>query len=259
MTFRQYAIPLFSISERSSRPVRSSAFSRPSASWLSAAVLMALAGLLTSGCASRGGSIPYDVADFGEPDPISQTALQSDYTIAPLDRLTIQVFQVKDLSGMYEVDLTGRITMPFIGSVRAVDMTADELAAMLKQKFAQGYLKNPEIGVGVAESRGSVLTVEGSVKTPGVYPVIGRTTLLQAIARSGGVDEFGNPKRVAIFRQVDGQRMAAAFDLTTIRSGEAADPEIYRGDIVVVDGNNVRRAWRDTIQSFPILQIFRPF
>ena len=220
--------------------------------------LAALSVLLLSGCASRGGSIAYDVADFGAPDPISQTALQSDYTIAPLDKLTIQVFQVKDLSGTYEVDLTGRITMPFIGSVRAVDLTADQLAGELKTRFAQGYLKNPEIGVGVAESRGSVLTVEGSVKTPGVYPVIGRTTLLQAIARSGGVDEYGNPKRVAIFRQIDGQRMAAAFDITTIRSGEAPDPEVYRGDIIVVDGNNVRRAWRDTIQAFPLFQVFSP-
>lgn len=221
-------------------------------------VLLILGAFILSGCASRGGVIPYDVADFGEPDPTSQTALRAGYTIAPLDKLSVQVFQVAELSGTYEVDLTGRITMPFIGSIRAVDLTADQLAQELKIRFSQGYLKNPEIGIGVSESRGSVLTVEGSVKAPGVYPVIGRTTLLQAIARSGGVDEFGNPKRVAIFRQVSGQRMAAAFDVTSIRSGEAPDPEVFRGDIIVVDGNNVRRAWRDTIQSFPIFQIFSP-
>lgn len=224
-----------------------------------AAIFLVLFAVLLPGCASRGGSIPYDVADFGAPDPISQTALQSDYTIAPLDQLAIQVFQVKDLSGNYQVDLTGRITLPFIGSVRVVDLTADQLADELELRFAQqGYLKNPEIGVGVAESRGSVLTVEGSVKKPGVYSVIGRTTLLQAVAQAGGVDEYGNPKRVAIFRQIDGQRMAAAFDITSIRSGEAPDPEVFRGDIIVIDGNNVRRAWRDTIQSFPIFQVFRP-
>jgi polysaccharide export outer membrane protein len=220
--------------------------------------VLVLIALLVTGCATRGGSIAYDVDDFGAPDPVSQTALQADYTIAPLDKLSIQVFQVKDLSGTFEVDLTGRITMPFIGSVRAVDMTADELAGELKTRFEKGYLKNPEIAVGVAESRGSALTVEGSVKSPGVYPVIGRTTLLQAIARSGGIDEFGNPKRVAIFRQVDGQRMAAAFDVTTIRGGKTPDPEVYRGDIIVVDGNNVRRAWRDTMQSIGLFQIFRP-
>ncbi|MEE4316372.1 MAG: polysaccharide biosynthesis/export family protein [Erythrobacter sp.] len=230
--------------------------------FLSPALILALLLLLAtalSGCASRGGSIPYDVAEFGAPDPISQTALQDDYTIAPLDQLAIQVFQVNDLSGNYQVDLTGRITLPFIGSVRVVDLTADQLANELERRFAeQGYLKNPEIGVGVAESRGSVLTVEGSVKKPGVYPVIGRTTLIQAVAQAGGIDEFGNPKRVAIFRQIDGQRMAAAFDITSIRAGEAPDPEVFRGDIIVIDGNNVRRAWRDTIQSFPLFQVFSP-
>lgn len=221
--------------------------------------LLVLFTILLPGCASRGGSIPYDVADFGAPDPISQTALQSDYTITPLDQLAIQVFQVKDLSGNYQVDLTGRITMPFIGSVRVVGLTADQVADELKRRFAQqGYLKNPDIGVSVAESRGSVLTVEGSVRKPGIYSVIGRTTLLQAIAQAGGIDEFGNPKRVAIFRQINGQRMGAAFDITSIRSGEAPDPEVFRGDIIVIDGNNVRRAWRDTIQSLPLFQIFAP-
>jgi polysaccharide export outer membrane protein len=224
----------------------------------SAVLLAFVVWLGLAGCATRGGSIPYDVAEFGTPDPISQTALKDDYTIAPLDQLSIQVFQVPDLSGKYEVDLTGRITMPLIGSVRAVDLTAEQLSEELERKFAQGYLKNPEIGVGIAESRGSVLTVEGSVRSPGVYPVIGRTTLLQAIARSGGIDEFGNPKRVAVFRQIDGQRMAAAFDITSIRSGSSPDPELFRGDIVVVDGNNLKRAWRDTIQSFPLFQVFAP-
>jgi polysaccharide export outer membrane protein len=240
------------------KPFGPSGLARGSSAFSNVWILLALMALLVSGCATRGGSIAYDVPDFGAPDPVSQTALQADYTIAPLDKLSIQVFQVKDLSGTYEVDLTGRITMPFIGSVRAVDMTADDLAGELKNRFAQGYLKNPEIAVGVAESRGSALTVEGSVKTPGVYPVIGRTTLLQAIARSGGIGEYGNPKRVAIFRQIDGQRMAAAFDITTIRAGEEPDPEVFRGDIIVVDGNNVRRAWRDTIQAFPVFQIFSP-
>lgn len=211
-----------------------------------------------SACATRGGSIPYDAQGFNEPDPISQTSLQEDYTIAPLDELAIQVFQVPDLSGNYEVDITGRIFMPLIGSVRAVDLTADQLSQVLKGRYSQGYLTNPEIGVGIAESRGSVLTVEGSVVKPGAYSVIGRRTLLQAIAQAGGIDEFGNPKRVAIFRQVDGQRMAAAFDVADIRAGEADDPEVFRGDIIVVDGNRVRRAWRDAISSFPIFNIFGP-
>ena len=74
----------------------------------------------------------------------------------------------------------------------------------------------------------------------------------------GGLAEFANPKTVVVFRQVDGKRMAAAFDLTTIRKGEDPDPQVYRGDIIVVDGSNTKRAWRDVIQSVPLLGLFRP-
>ena len=221
-------------------------------------LLLVLCLVLTACGGRRGGAISYDVADFGAPDPISQTALQEDYTIAPLDQLSIQVFQVADLSGKYEVDLTGRITLPLIGSVRAVDLTAEQLSEELERRYSQGYLTRPEIGVGIAESRGSVLTVEGSVRRPGVYPVIGRQTLLQAIAQSGGIDEFGNPRRIAIFRRIDGQRMAAAFDVADIRAGKSEDPDVFRGDIIVVDGDRVRRTWRDLVTSFPLFNVFAP-
>lgn len=226
-----------------------------------AGLLLAALGacLILTACASRGGSIPYDVDNFGTPDPLSQTALDTDYQVAPLDKLSIQVFQVEDLSGTYEVDLTGQITMPLIGSVRVVDLTTQELSEELERRYAENYLRDPEIAVGVAESRGSVITLEGSVERPGVYPVLGRTTLLQAVAIAGGIDEFGNPRRVAIFRQVEGQRMAAAFDITSIRAGEAEDPQVYRGDIIVVDGNRLRRAWRDTVSSLPFFNVFTPF
>jgi len=52
---------------------------------------------------------------------------------------------------------------------------------------------------------------------------------------------------------------AAAFDLTAIRHGQAPDPEIYAGDIVIVDGSSVKQSFKRVMQSFPMLSIFRPF
>jgi polysaccharide export outer membrane protein len=82
---------------------------------------------------------------------------------------------------------------------------------------------------------------------------------MQAVATAGGTHENANPRRVAIFRQVGGQRMAAAFDLTDIRRGEAEDPQVYRGDIIVVDGSRTRQMWRDALATIPVLALFRPF
>ena len=73
-----------------------------------------------------------------------------------------------------------------------------------------------------------------------------------------GTDDNANPRRIAIFRQIQGQRMAAAFDLTSIRRGSAEDPKVYSGDIIIVDGSNIKQIQREILQSLPLLSIFNP-
>ncbi|WP_160484573.1 polysaccharide biosynthesis/export family protein [Aurantiacibacter rhizosphaerae] len=181
-----------------------------------------------------------------------------DYRVAPLDKLTINVFQVEQLSGNYQVDLTGNIAMPLVGNISVVDMTTDELREHLSTVLSQTYLRDPDVTVGILEATGSSITLEGSIAKPGVYPTFGNVSLLQAVAMGGGLDENANARTVVVFRQIDGQRMAAGFDLTSIRRGEEADPAIYRGDIIVVDGSRTRENWKTIIQSVPILSLFRP-
>jgi polysaccharide export outer membrane protein len=82
---------------------------------------------------------------------------------------------------------------------------------------------------------------------------------MQAVALSGGTSEDANVRRVAVFRTVSGQRQAAAFDLLAIRRGQAADPPVYPGDIIVVDGSTVKEAQKRILSNIPILSIFRPF
>jgi polysaccharide export outer membrane protein len=222
---------------------------------------MAIAVLATlAGCSgSRGGTVPYDVASFGAPDAPSVAAIEEDYKIAPLDTLKVSVFQVPDLSGEFEVDLTGNIAMPLIGNVKAVDKTSRQLQADLAQRLGAKYLQSPQVSVGVKSSTRRSVTLDGSVRQPGMYPVTGSLTLIQAIALARGTDDAANPRRVAVFRQIGGQRMAAAFDLTSIRRGEAEDPKIYSGDIIVVDGSNVKALQREILTALPIFSIFRPF
>ena len=219
--------------------------------------------LMFAACActsSRGGPIPYDDAGkFQAPDAPPIAALDAGYKIAPMDTVSVKVFRMPDLSGDYQVDLTGQISMPLIGEVRAVDMTTAQLDDTLTKRFGTKYLENPDISVGVKESAKRSITVDGAVKNAGAFPSGRETTLMQAIALAGGVTEDANAKRIAVFRTIGGQRQAAAFDLVSIRRGETTDPRIYPGDIVVVDGNNVKAAYRQILNSFPFLSIFRPF
>jgi polysaccharide export outer membrane protein len=106
------------------------------------------------------------------------------------------------------VDLTGKISLPLIGEVAAADRTAAELDRALTQKFGERYLENPDVSVAIKESALRNVTVDGAVETAGAYPVAGPVSLMQAVALAGGTSEDANPRRVAVFRQIEGQRQA---------------------------------------------------
>lgn len=218
--------------------------------------------LALSGCAStRGGPIPYEVQGFDVPDaPRAAVPLGADYRIATGDKLAVTVFQVADLSREYTVDLAGNVSLPLIGTVSALGKTTAELDQDLTQRLSQRYLRNPDVTVAVTQSTNNNVTVEGGVRRSGLFPLTGPTSLIQSVAMAGGIDPAsGNARRVAIFRQIQGQRMAAAFDLVSIRRGEMPDPSIYPGDIVVVESNTRRGLFQDILAALPLFAIFRPF
>lgn len=220
--------------------------------------VLALFSALLSACSEgRGGPLPYDVT-LARPDAAAVMPLEEGYRIAPLDKLTIKVLRMQDLTGEYNVDLAGNISLPLIGEVRAVNLTTAQLDSELTVKLGEKYLENPDVSVGIKESTSRVVTVDGAVKSAGAFPTIGPTSLMRAVALAGGVTEDSNPRRVAVFRSVGGQRQGAAFDLVAIRRGQAQDPQIYPGDIIVVDGSAVKEAWKRVLQSFPVFSIFTP-
>jgi polysaccharide export outer membrane protein len=214
-----------------------------------------------SACAeSRGGNIPYNVADFGAPDAPTIVPLEAGYKIAPMDTVSVKVFGMNDLTGDYQVDLRGNVSMPLIGDVTALNLTPAQFDELVTRKYSEKYLENPDVSVGIKQSAGRNVTVDGAVTKGGMYPVIGPMTLMQAVALAGGIDpDTANPRRVAIFRTIDGRRQAAAFDLVSIRRGEMEDPAVYSGDIVVVDGSAIKEAQKVIFRTFPLLNIFRPF
>lgn len=216
--------------------------------------LLALAACIDS----RGGSIPYQ-ATMAAPDPLTTVAVEENYRIAPLDKLGVKVFQSENLSGDYEVDLAGNISLPLVGEVRALNLTTAELDSKLTETLGEKYFENPDVSVALKESSGRVVTVEGAVHKPGAFPVLRPLTLLQAVALAEGTREDANVRRIAIFRTINGERQAAAFDLQSIRRGEAPDPKVYSGDIVVVDGSRIKELQKQLLANLPLLGFFRPF
>lgn len=218
--------------------------------------MLLLAGLLVACSSTRGGPVPYDVK-LADPDVAEPVRLET-YRLQPMDALRISVFQVADLSGEYEVDLSGDIALPLVGTMHVANLTSEELRLQLRERLRK-FVKDPVISIAVKPSTKRSITVDGSVKSPGMYPVNGPVTLIQAVALAGGLDQDANPHRVAVFRKIGGKRMAAAFDLETIRRAQAEDPEVFSGDIVVVESEKNKELQRTILSTIPIIGIFRPY
>lgn len=210
-----------------------------------------------AGCQSRDAarSAVQTPATLSVPD--STLPIQSaDVRIGPMDLLEISVFGAPDLDNSYQVDFEGKLKLPLVGTIPAAGYTASELATHLERRLGENYLQDPDVTVRITEASKRYMTVDGSVQKPGMYPVEGQLTLLQAIALSGGPSDNANTRRVVVFRQIDGKRNAAGFDLKEIRQGNAEDPVVYANDIIVVDGSEARRTYGDFLRSVPLLALF---
>lgn len=223
--------------------------------------LLAMFALLAlAGCSgSRGDAVAYNRADFVAPDANATSLIEADHRLQPGDIITVNVFQVPDVSGDREVDGLGRIQLPLIGMIDAQGLTTSELSTRLATRLNESYLRDPRVQVVIKTVRQQTITVDGSVNQPGVYPIPARFSLIQAVALARGPSEDANVKQIVVFRRINGQRQAAAFDLSTIRDGTDPDPEIFGDDVIVVDGSNTRAAFQDILQTLPLLSVFRPF
>ena len=213
--------------------------------------------LVLAGCAGRTDDLAYAPPSFNtEPDSIFATG--PDYRLGPSDVVTVTVFRAPEVTGDFRINEAGNLVMPLVGETRIQGMTTAEAAEALRQSLNQSFYRDPDVSVALKEAGSQRITIDGSVREPGVYPLLGRTTLMQAVAMARGATPEANLRRVVVFRQIDGQRMAAAFDLRDIRAAQMDDPVIYAQDIIVVDGSQTRQTLRDVISTVPILALFRP-
>ena len=140
-----------------------------------------------------------------------------------------------------------------MGSFEAAGKTPREIATGLEAALRGQFVRNPQVRVNLEETVSQVVTVDGQVREPGLYPVVGRMTLMQGVATARGLTEFAKIEDVVIFRESEGQRYAALYNLGAIRRGIYTDPEIYAGDVVVVGESNSRRLFRDILAATPLL------
>ena len=185
-------------------------------------------------------------------DPASKT-----YKIGPRDVLEVTVFKAPELSKTIQVSELGTINFPLLGELDAAGKTARDVEQELTKKLGAKYLENPQISVFVKDYFSQRVTVEGAIKKPGVYPIAGGLSLLQLIAQAQGFEDIASHE-VVLFRQANGRRLAAKYDVSSIRDGSEADPQLEAGDVVIVATSDIKSGLNLVLKVIP-LAAFAPY
>lgn len=181
------------------------------------------------------------------------TAADRPALIGPLDTIQVDVFNVPDLSREMQVDASGRIAMPLAGTIDARGKTAQELASVIERELRAKYVRNPGVTVNIKSSVSQVVTIDGQVVEPGLYPVTNQMTLMRVIASAKGLSEFARQDDVVILRTVNNRHMAGLYNVAAIRQGVYDDPPVFANDVIVVGDSPQRRLFRDFVSLSPIL------
>ncbi|MFZ1341684.1 SLBB domain-containing protein [Thiothrix eikelboomii] len=155
--------------------------------------------------------------------------------IGEQDLLDITVFKVPDLTRSVRVDGQGYITYPLVGKLRAKGLRPAQLEQQLASLLEKTYMHNPQVTVLVKESTQNRVTVEGAVRLPGVFPVVGSMTVLQALAKAGGLTEQADSRRAILLRKdAKGELSQQPIDIAAIRQGRLQDFILLQDDRLVV-------------------------
>lgn len=190
---------------------------------------------------------------------------ESDYQIGPADILNVTVYGHPDLTQTILVQPDGTFTFPLVGRVKGSDMTPAELEKKLGILLARGYIRNPQVTVVVQEFRSKTVYVVGEVARPGPYPLSGRTSLLELLAKAGGTANAGS--EVVIVRPPQGAAVSGPVLPTDVAAGaegeappDAPKAEVFRvamGAIQAGDlGKNLALQPNDTIFVPPAAKAF---
>jgi polysaccharide export outer membrane protein len=125
--------------------------------------------------------------------------INSGYVLGSGDKVHVSVYGEDDLSGEYQIDGSGMVRLPLIGTIRAGGSTAPALGVSIAGALAQGYLKSPKVNVEITAYR--PFYIIGAVNRPGNYPYVANMTALDAVALGGGFTDKARESTVYVHHE----------------------------------------------------------
>lgn len=180
---------------------------RPGSAWVSLVMSRRLASLALAVAVTAGACAPrYAVSDYALAQP------SGPYRLASGDRLRVIVFGQDNLSNVYAVDGSGKISMPLIDAVEAQGRTTQQLEKAIEAKLRGGFLREPKVSVEVDAYR--PFFVLGEVTNSGQFPYVHGMTVQTAVAIAGGFTPRGQRTSAEVTRQVEDQLVTASVPIT---------------------------------------------
>jgi polysaccharide export outer membrane protein len=135
---------------------------------------------------------------FAQAQPPSSAAAAESYVLGPNDRIRLKVYGEADISGEYEIDSNGQVSIPLAGHIKAADLTTKQLERSITSALAKGIVRDPRVNVEVALYRPYYIL--GEVKKGGEYPYRLGLTVMDAVASAGGFTYRANENKVYLRR-----------------------------------------------------------
>lgn len=161
----------------------------------------------------------------------------NEYKLAPNDLLDFRVFQEPELDAVVRVSGDGQAIFPLVGGVAIAGTSISQAIELVKSRYRDGYLKNPQVTLTVRSYAKKLFTILGQVQQPGSYDIQGgnEITLLQAVGMAGGYTKIADPGNVTVKRLEEGEERVLKFNAKRMARGDEKTSFLIKaGDVISV-------------------------
>jgi len=195
-------------------------------------VLLFLVPVFLASCGTKDLRVQEFQVPADTPNPANPTG--EFYVVGPGDVLGVTIWKDASLSGPVKVRPDGFITLPLINEVQVTGLTTAQVRKTLEEKYKK-FLASPFVTIRVEQIQSSQVYVVGQVNSPGIYPFVGKDTLLQVLLQAGGLTIFAKKRNIRVVRREGDKITEYTVDYNAIIKGDFKQDILLRpGDRVIV-------------------------
>jgi polysaccharide export outer membrane protein len=167
--------------------------------------------------------------------PLKAATDDPNYSIAPEDVLTIDVWKEPEISRTVPVRRDGKISLPLLNDLQAAGLTPSQLGAEIVERL-RATIVHPQVTVIVAQMSSLRIYILGQVTRGGAYPLVPDMTVMQALSVAGGFTPYANVKKIHVMRTENGTDKIFPLNYKEVSSGRKTEQNIHLkpGDTIVV-------------------------